>query len=1385
MSLSLDSVMDLARSTGLGIDVEKAFGDIKDSPEKLRAILNLWLVPRFKPTFVAERQHAVSGLQDVDFLNAGSAAPTQLPTRMFDVETGNLVEYPSIGARGQYCMLSHRWKGVELNLGYIRDARRKDLERTQRGSSASGASQSDVELVLTQCRLDIEEQEQVIRDLFQSDDDASTPSGASFSLGNLLGRRLESKAVQDELGRAKGADEKARTELKCAEIERRIFDGLVNQIHARVDQMVQGVQPRKSRDSAADQLVNDAIKKAAKAKKNLEEARTSFCDKQADVEYFQKHKRLRDSLDEMVSRLQRWKSAIKLDRSIREASRIFKTKAFEDREKCYLWTDTCCIDKTNYGELSDSLSLMGDWYADSEYTLVQLDTTFSEADALTDWHRFEAERTAGEGGQPWQAPAANIETFDAIINTEPEWSTRAWTLQELVMSKTTFYVNSAWAPLSRPVESLGFFYYLIPFIAFYTRGDSQNMYLPLDPSSGSLTALKGYWRRCELGKVLGGHQEPDDHSAVASDSTDSDGSAVAAALEMIALLNQLGVRIPKNMSTESAISEMARAVYIAASELCSKDQDSDQGRTTLVTLINKLDEERKEDQDEKKAQHAINFILHCLVADTESLILADRAYIAKFGQVDELAAWQKGTARTGFAAQSVLEVSGKRWATVATDRAYALMGILGVRFSTFSAEGYPRALARLLDEVIITHNDVSVFNWTGMDMGSPIRGRSMYPSSHIAFGNQGDQGRRYNLLLSAEVQGKMDDIMDTYYGVITVLRTAIDLLKEKERKNIPFSWIEHVIGLVERLTFLKIKPELKSMGKIIGYITEHCKKEPAPAAAAAAAASPAAATEKMFSFPSIPTLPKTPSLTSFGVGTSSKKQEGSTDEATNASKRASRFGLPKSIPGIKAPSLGIGKKSWMSSGASGGTEPTTPTAAAAAVQDPEPTDSTSTPVSDPPPPYQEATNTSGPGWEAIDKDVLNYLQGSEEQRGSAKLPQPIEDIAFDPAGDAARRNSTGEHLSAGEPDTISPNPIIVNNSGIEGLFDIQRVVVTMVDPEKLRARVARAASPREKISGWCTISTGFAWVVTSFSCEKRILERELDVIQTIEETVLREQERGEGEKRKAKILRKVEAPSPDNDAGVPVRQGDDGGGGGEDEENDGSTVEQLGRMIEFIQEPRLQLVAGEWVLARFSGTPGANWFLCHLELGANAGLLYGHRIAAGNIDFRNSTPEPGLVNAWQKYMERKKSKMCTILNNYLDSRRFGKEGEERWKTGTKKPEEAAAAAAATAGGPKKETGAEPQSDDESEDDGEAGEEENVFEKVWGQSKLAAKAFGDYTLLAAVEKIFEMRADRLEKTLSTKVLKRTPRRLRSAVESMDDNRSLMPAMFHSSTRVHMF
>ena len=461
---------------------------------------------------------------------------------------------------------------------------------------------------------------------------------------------------------------------------------------------------------------------------------------------------------------------------------------------------------------------------------------------------------------------------------------------------------------------------------------------------------------------------------------------------------------------------------------------------------------------------------------------------------------------------------------------------------------------------------------------------------------------------------------------------------------------------------------------------------------------------------------------------------------------------------------------------------------------------------------------------------LAYISRPPDERKTlepSNLPVEVEQVEFNMTDSQQSdvhitrprtHSNSGSSLDAeDEQHTISPNPIIVNNSGIEGLFDIQRVIVTMIDHEQLRARTAKAVTPRDRISGWCSISTGFAQVIASFSCEKRLLEQELDAVEGIESRILREQYKDKDEKRGAQLLKDMVVSGAGAGSLTQDTVTEEGGKGedGKDEKADDVEKETdeerlVSRMIEFIQEPQLQLVAGEWyvllilsrrepertighalttqfanrVLARFSGVPGARWFLCHLELGSAPGQLYGHRIPTGEIDFANSTPEPGLVKAWQTYMERKKRKMCHVLERYLKSRTSARDREESLKLGKKTVEQATRSMdpfGFTGGGA---SGDLEKGEQSSDDEGEGGDE-SPFDKLLDQGKLAARAFGEYTVLAVFEKFFEMRAEHLDKTLSTAVLKRTPKRLQTAVESLNDNKSLLPAMFHSSTRVHMF
>ncbi|AEO68236.1 uncharacterized protein THITE_125079 [Thermothielavioides terrestris NRRL 8126] len=1144
----------------------KVFKDIGESPQKLQSLLKLFFVPWVKPEFVPDQDNAVAGLSDVEFLGTADLPADQMPFRMFDVETGNLVEFPAIGVRGQYCMLSHRWKGEEFTLSYIKDARAKELERareaTRDGRGAEDSSRkSDMELVLEQCKLDLEEQERLIRELGVKDGVAH--AGQDVDIGGLLDRRLQAQAAENRLGWAIEAEHSARSKLHFARMECKLFSDLLAEMREQVEEKMEQHLGKNAVDLSTEPLSrndvgSDVVKMAQTALERAlaksQAAQTAHNQAEVDIEFFRKHRHLRDALDELVRRIQRWKSAIKIQRAIQHADHIFKTKLFHRRERCYLWTDTCCIDKTNGDETSQSLSLMGDWYAKAEYTLVLLDTPSNALDAVQDWRCFEAGRCAPEVAGPQQS-MANIADFAAIKGSGLEWSTRAWTLQELVMSKTTFYANSNWEPLSRPVENLGYFYYLIPFISLHTRGDSGNIFMP----STAAHNLQGFLDAASLKTILGEHevarvaqrlQQPTERKETAGDGTEN----IERAIQLIALLQGLGVNIPGDLTTETATSELARAVYLASADLTQGEiRDNENGQLLLrliETLLLRLKEYlpepdiallrahlSEEGRKEEVAQHAINLVLQCLVAETRELVLADRKYVAEFGQIQQLEAWQTGTCRTGFPAQSVLEVSGSRYATVPTDRAYALMGILDVRFRTFPAEGYTKALSRLLDEVVITRNDVSVFNWTGMEMGSPIRGRSMYPVSHTAYGNQEDRSRRYNLLLSAKVQDNMDEVLATYNSVIQTLRSAIKLAKEKEHKSLPLRWIERIVQLIQFNTYKELKPQLDAFGKIIGYVRELCikeqrereeraarKKEGAqePGGAGSASSSgPSGSGSSRFKLPS----EKKVSLTRPSLGAGGEASE-------TSAKKTSKTSLGSTM---KKASFGLSRK---------GSNPVE-NEPVEELPDPEPADVSPAP----PPPYEEAaTLPAQPSWHALDRAVMDYLSSPTEQRIKQKLPPEIESITVEQSIDASDGGPPSDTFKPQQPllqqqhnqDTISPNPIIVTNSGIEGLLDIQRVIVTMIDADKLRRQIAAAPGPDARISGWCSISTGFARVVTSFACARRILEQELDVIESIEARVLHEQDRDAGEKRFERLRKDLTVKTTASTAGA----GGPGGGTG-------------------------------------------------------------------------------------------------------------------------------------------------------------------------------------------------------------------------------------------------
>ncbi|RYP38744.1 hypothetical protein DL768_010755 [Monosporascus sp. mg162] len=1429
--------------------IRKIVSEVGESQEKLRAVLNLLFVPRFKPGFIDPRNYSLSGLKDVEFLETPDTGGTQRPFRMFDLDTGNLVEHWTISPLDPYCMLSHRWRGDEITLAYVRGARAKDVERTLRNGRSSAAenetketTRNDVQLVRDQCKHDVLEQKRIIKllihDALEQEQMQSIKrlvhdvlaheriikALTHEDLGDLLKWRIEAKSAMAAVELARKKEDSARSNAELARMEKVMFDGIINRDDGA------NVTPSPATTESGNvtlRVVNGLREKAANAKTNLEKAQEQQKSAQEYADFFDRNSLLREAVDEMVSCLQRWKSAIKIYKSIENAKGIFESRLFPKRDKRYLWLDTCCIDKQNHGELSQSLSLMGDWYAQAEFCLAQLDTDWREEEVIDDWIRFKTEEN-GENYSPGPEKSI-IKIFDDIGRSEnegecnaPEWARRGWTLQELLVSKMAFFANSEWTLLSRPVEFLGYFYPLIPFIELYTRGDTMNIYSDaLKAEGGKQPDALEFWSSESLAGVLKDDiPQPDENleecvakfHPTAVEETDR----VKKALRLIFLLDGLGLRMPNDMTRETAISQMARAVYLAATSLVEKGASSDTSSRKLFDTLKKHFLPKTQSSEEREAQDAINFLLTCLVSNTKSLIAADRSFIAKFGQVNQLDTWKQGIRHSGFSTQRVMELSCKRISTIPTDHVYALMGILGIRFPTFPAEGYSKALSRLLDEVLITHNDVSVFNWTGVQMGSPIRGRSLYPASHEAFRNDEDRGRRYNMVIAAEGQEKRRKVMATYHSVIQMLRDAIDCIRDKERKGLlPLNWIQEIASLIQKSTFDNLEPELDSIGKILGYIKYHCGQPPPPKKA---------------------------------MG---KPAEGTSPTPSPGENTASSFKIRPSFSGLK---LGAGKKESDSptiktskfSGFGKGMKPSfgknssevaeKPVAEEPATLSPDtshrPDDELKSSFDDNAESYSDGQHA----WKSLDTDVAKYLtsiDSASKDKHRHTLPPEIQKAEFKAAGPEHMTRISNDDAPIKEAESlISPNPIIISNSGIEGIFDIQRIIVTMIDREKLLQKVAKAASPTQKVSGWCTLSTGFASVVVNFACEQRILRTQLEVVKTVEDRVIREEVRAEKLHRDLEIEGVGEKKStdggdtPSEDENVPD-DGNDGGDLGGVQVKDGEDTEEVqtkggedtgevqaegvkdtykrtkeermvARIIDFIQEPDLQLVAGEWVLARFSGVRGAKWFLCYLELGSTH-QFYGHRIATSDIDFATSAVESGLETVWETYMNRKKTMMCSILMKYLDSSGAAWKGKDKLSKGldfagqgfglgkgmgVKSPQTAKPPPSPANDGEKVEDSETDESDSGTLVEN-SGQKRSLLDGMRDQSKQATMSLGEHTVRAIYEKLLEMHAKHLDKHLAVSVLKKTPKSLQTAVENMDENKNFLPAMFHSATRVHMF
>ncbi|KAM0261396.1 hypothetical protein ACHAQJ_002249 [Trichoderma viride] len=1497
--------------------VDNVIEELGDSQDKLRAVLNLFFVPTFRPEFVNDgyAEASIATLSDVEFLSVPKPQKTQSPYRMFDVDEGKLVEASDMGSQYLYCMLSHRWKGDEINLQYITGAR-ADYDKFKKGMREKLSNKNDVQLVLWKCVRDIQQQAYAIQKL-------SIELQVKHNMCTLLDMYFNDKRSHKDREKALKKKDKEADRLKDAKMEREVT---LNYVPKEV--VAAGAE---NDDTAKEikQLVDEAQKRFDNVTQALSKADKDYKKYQSDREFFQNMPDLKNEVEEMVRRLQRWKSAVKIWKSILRAREIFNKNPFGENKKRYIWLDTCCINKLNAGELSESLSLMGDWYAQSEFTLVQLEASkpegsddeqkYSEYDARYDWLEFlveqgtqntpdvirswlhlEAEeskrekREAKNIGYNWlqflargflargtqqeansviidlllvlateskqnadsslsycldfllqkaeqnanstievllqalkkenkrktsspisgwlqyqpmgveqnvynalyswlkiqaetekekdiyekRIPVLTLDSFDKIHSTEPEWSKRGWTLQELVMSKMTFYVNSNWQLLTRPVERLGRFYHLIPYIS---------MYLNHNDKSVDKDTLAEY-QNCDIKKlyeIVSESQDSDtDQNVIEDDMKDKAGTdeQVTRALLVLAILDSLNVQFPKEMTKETAKSQMAQAVFFAVDKLAEEKNG------VLIKLKNLLVEELPSPEegendaevDKRRADYVIDFMLRLLVFETNALIKNDRGKIAEFGKVDRLKEWSLGTqGSTGFVTQDVMALSRPRKVTKPIDRIYSLMGILGVRFPTFPAEGYCKALSRLLDEIIIAHNDVSVFNWTGFNMSSPIRGRSMYPSSHKAYLKDNQRNEPNHLVWEQQKEG-LDDLMKSYHGITSLLVKAIEYVKDKKLKPTAMKRMKEILNIVNKFSFLALYPEITNLHKIVEHVASTHDMDEKESKEKAPTTSPTQASRFLGS-----------GIRTLSSGVSQLKEQKSGLRLMKFGKGNSK---PETLKEIKP-----GPPSLLSSTA---TLVDSPTLVESPIQD-------------------STSGLSKDDEEKIDSYLaeLSEISGEGDKIPGKRKPLPDKIQNTELQKEVQRPVPHDSNTDTQSSSMICPNPIIINNAGIEGTFDIQRVIVTMQNKDILRRQVAQAVSSRQRISGWCTISTGFAAVIVHFSCEKQHLANQLQVVDSVDKHVLTEQGEQRGkhlvkgmfinnmtssskkglkdsdqarkkDASKSSTVQKSESPEgiqseqkPDVDDEMRLKDAD------ADDEDYGEEERLISRMIKFVQEEDVRLVAGEWVLARFSGVGGAKWFLCSLELGSSH-HFYGHRIATNEIDFSEATPEKGLVKVWKNYMNRKKHKMWDILRKYLDSM----ENRELSDIGSGLLAEILSQAKSldtpqistqkknnVIGSSTTEIEANDGNDSDDSDDTVDADDEDQFRGA----KDILQLMGGIGVVKIMEFIDKKRAGHMERHLSSLALKGTPKILHPAVENLDDNRNFLPTMFHSGKRIHMF
>ena len=809
----------------------------------------------------------------------------------------------------------------------------------------------------------------------------------------------------------------------------------------------------------------------------------------------------------------------------------------------------------------------------------------------------------------------------------------------------------------------------------------------------------------------------------------------------------------------------------------------------LGLIYTKLHDSSDWIEPEDQKREVVDLLLRALAKENRRAIKEDRQYIASFNEIQCLRTWSDGTVRDGFSAHSVMHLASARQVTKAVDTAYSLMGILGVRFPAFHAEGLTKALSRLMDAVVVASNDVSIFNWSGKHCASPIRGRSLYASNisgfHVDFSRE-----KESLDVDRELMRRFRDSRKKELHTAREVRNLLVKTWEFASKSNPgHDTLESLKVLAEFIrkndfnilcNTLRADDLVAVMGDIIEFTDQISPNiDKAGEEQSNEAGNP----------PSHPQVVLEKVSQPEGNDNPSNEYKAEDDTANTAKPKLGLLGrrMPKTITDLTSEA----KFQWSKKSGKAVDEKREAKKKAAEEQE-KAQRAEAVEIAK----QEENSERNKRTLEQLEERIRNLIQ--ETIQGKIKDPSPSEGRTSpdkeNTESSSRRGQQTVHNASEDHPSNqrgketqssnrkdldrriICRNPIVVSGAGIKGVFDIQRVVVTMLQPKILRSKVRNAVSEHEKIDGWCTISTGFTLNMVAFSCERGILEQQLDLVDVVRETVLTDPDdrtmgvqsddkQGNAEQREESeqqpLKRKPTGASLEGQTNER-----------ELEKQYGNSIEQrkVSRMIDFVTTSNLDVVAGEWVLARFSDSPGAKWFLCRLELGSGS-QFHGRRIPTDEFDFEDAIPEIGLVEYWHTFLRAQKAIMCDALSWYLGSKKANKNLNLLGKHLDLKFWE---------------VGKDVRDTSHREGEDRDCEEEQRLEEKNKYAQMSAMWQLVRLFVWAIRSGFsEAWAKHLQKHLREKALAKVPVRLQAAILALENNETLLPVMFHSGREVHFF